>query len=282
MVQLTDLSFSYRGRPPLFKGLELSLTAGNIYGLLGRNGAGKTTLLKIVSGLLFARRGSSSVMGYDARWRSPDFLQELFLVPEELHVPSVTAAAYARRFGPFYPRFSVESYESLLSEFGIDTSDRLSTLSYGDKKKAVIAFGLATGCRLLLLDEPTNGLDIPGKSQFRRLIAGALTDERVFVISTHQVRDMESLIDPIVILEGGRIVFHRTTAEVSARLAVATVDDPRDAPEALYCEKGLDGYTVVTPNTDGAETRIDLELLFKAVTTESQKVEAVFAEGGNR
>ncbi|MBD3392682.1 MAG: ATP-binding cassette domain-containing protein, partial [Chitinivibrionales bacterium] len=188
MVQINDLRFAYRGKKWLFDGLQLNLDGGNIYGLLGKNGAGKTTLLKIICGLLFADRGSSVVLGCNSRHRSPELLQELVFIPEEFHVPSLTAGAYRKYYGPLYPRFSSEDFASYLKEFGIRETERLSSLSYGNKKKFLIAFGLATNCRLLILDEPTNGLDIPSKSQFRKLVAGALADDRVFIISTHQVR----------------------------------------------------------------------------------------------
>jgi ABC-2 type transport system ATP-binding protein len=282
MIQLTDLSFAYKRRQKLFDHLQLNLTGGNIYGLLGKNGAGKTTLLKIICGLLFPHGGSSTVLGIESRRRSPEMLRELFLLPEEFHVPPVSAEAFRRYYAPFYPRFSLEMLETYLGEFGIRQSDRLAALSYGNRKKFLLAFGLATKCRLLILDEPTNGLDIPSKSQFRRLVAGALTDERIFIISTHQVRDMENLIDPIVIIDAGKIVFHQSTEAITKKLSIRTVDHPADIENALYSEKSLGGYTVVTPNKNGGESHIDLELLFNTVSAAGPRIETLFAQGESR
>lgn len=283
MVQLTDLSFAYtKGKRALFDHLDLGLTGGNIYGLLGKNGAGKTTLLKIICGLLFPRGGSSTVLGCDSRRRSPEFLRDLYFIPEQFHVPPVTVGAYRGYYAPFYPRFSNADFDAWLEEFGIKPTQRLSALSYGNKKKFLVAFGLATHCRLLILDEPTNGLDIPSKSRFRKLVAGALTEDRLFIVSTHQVRDTENLIDPIIILDDGRVVFHHTTQEIAARLSVRTVDDPSRVENALYSEKTLSGSRVVAPRTAGAESGIDLELLFNAVISDTGRMEALFAEGGAR
>ncbi len=282
VVQLTDLYFAYKGGKPLFERLELSLSGGNIYGLLGKNGAGKTTLLKIMCGVLFADAGSSTVLGCDSRRRSPAFLRELFFIPEEFYVPPITAEAYRACYSPFYPRFNREAFESYLGEFDLCPSDRLATLSYGNKKKFLIAFGLATECRLLILDEPTNGLDIPTKSQFRKLIAGSLTDERAFIISTHQVRDMENLIDPIIIIDSGRIVFQQPIQKIIEKLAVREVQDPETIDPVVFAEKSFSGYTVVTRNTDESESRIDLELLFKTVTANSKECEAIFGEGAGQ
>ena len=280
MVTLTDLCFSYKKGKKVFDNLSLSLEGGNIYGLLGKNGAGKTTLLKIICGLLFADSGKAHVLGYACRRRSPEFLSDLFFIPEEFHVPPVTAAAYWRYYHPFYPHFDTALFESSLSAFSLKLSDRLSTLSYGNKKKFLIAFGLACGCKLLILDEPTNGLDIPTKSQFRKLVAGALTEERAFVISTHQVRDMENLIDPVIILDNGRIVFQQTLQETSAKLSVARVNALPENTPVLFSEKTLAGYTMVTPNTTGEDSGIDLELLFNAVIANGSAMEKIFSTGG--
>ncbi len=281
MVQLTDLSFAYtKEKGALFHQLDLSLTGGTICGLLGKNGAGKTTLLKIICGLLFPRAGASTVLGCDTRRRSPEFLQDLYFIPEQFHVPSVTVAAYRKYYAPFYPRFNGTDFDAWLEEFGIRPNQRLTALSYGNKKKFLVAFGLATHCRVLILDEPTNGLDIPSKSRFRKLVAGALTEDRLFIVSTHQVRDTENLIDPIIILDNGQVVFHHTTQEIAALLSAQTVDDPARIENVLYSEKTLAGFRVVAPRTTGTESRIDLELLFNAVISDTKAMEALFAERG--
>ena len=207
MVELGGVAFGYGKRGRLFEGLDLTLEPGNVYGLLGRNGAGKTTLLKLMSGLLFPKAGSARVAGEEVRRRTPAFLRELYFVPEEFHTPALSARALVRLYGVFYPRFDHAAMERYLAELEIDPTQSMTAMSYGQKKKVLLAFAVASGCRLLLLDEPTNGLDIPAKSQFRRLLAGAAADDRVIVVSTHQVRDLEHLIDPILILEQGAIVF---------------------------------------------------------------------------
>ncbi|HET6450711.1 MAG TPA: ABC transporter ATP-binding protein [Spirochaetia bacterium] len=275
MVELSGITFGY-GRKKLFSNLDLTLHAGTIYGLLGKNGAGKTTLLKIICGLRIAQEGSARVLGHDSARRPAGMLEDLLFIPEDLSVPPLLPAVYQRLYAPFYPRFSHEALASHLSELEIPTDRKLSELSYGQKKKFLIAFGLASRCRLLLMDEPSNGLDIPSKSQFRRLLAGAGGDEQVILVSTHQVRDMENLIDPIIILDEGRIVFQQAMKDVGSRLAARIESaEPADTG-ALYAEKTLGGWAVLRENSGGEETGVDLETLFNAVTAPGSRVRALF------
>jgi ABC-2 type transport system ATP-binding protein len=276
VIEIKDLSFGYK-RQKLFNGLQLSLQPGNIYGLLGKNGAGKTTLLKLITGLRLPQAGKCSVLGFDPAQRPAHLLEEICFISEELHVPAIPPALFERLYAPLYPRFNRETFHEYLKEFELDARKRLSELSYGQKKKFLLAFGLASGCRVLLMDEPTNGLDIPSKSQFRRLLARAGATDQVILISTHQVRDMENLIDPIIILDDGRIIFQQPIQEAAARLTTRIErEEPTDG-SALYAEKTLGGYVVVRENTEGQETSIDLETLFNAVTTSREKVQALFA-----
>src|SRR6186713_469867 len=189
MISIQNLSFSYRKNKPLFEGLNLQLEAGHIYGLLGKNGAGKSSLLKQMAGLLFPQAGACKVMGYEARYRQPGFLSNLFMVPEEFYLPQVSIKSYLKTYAPFYPDFDNKAFNTYLTEFQIPLDQRLTEMSYGQKKKVLISFALAANTKVLIMDEPTNGLDIPSKSQFRKVIAAAVSDEKCIVISTHQVRD---------------------------------------------------------------------------------------------
>ena len=282
MVTLHGVTFGYTKRKKLFRDLDLNLEPGGIHGLLGKNGAGKTTLLKLLCGLRFPQGGSAQVLGMNPALRPVELLRDVFLLPEELPVPPVPGGMYLGLYAPFYPRFDRDALAAHLREFELDVSGRLTELSYGQKKKFLLAFGLATGARLMLLDEPTNGLDIPSKSQFRRLLARAASEDRVIVISTHQVRDMENLIDPVVILDDGRIIFNQPVAEVSRRLTVVQErEEPRDG-EALYAEKTLGGYTVVRPNTGSEDSAVDLETLFNTLTSGSSRVAELFSAASGK
>ena len=266
MVELKGLRFGY-GREPLFRDADLSLRPGAICGLLGLNGAGKSTLLRLIAGLLFPSSGRVSVLGHEPARRKPAFLSSLFVLPEELNVPGITDREYVAARASFYPDFDGPRLERHLEELEVPRGRKLSSLSHGQQKKFLLSFGLATNATLLMLDEPTNGLDIPSKGLFRRLVAEALEDDRIFLVSTHQVRDVEALIDSILVLHEGEVLFHESVSEVSNRTRFAVDSSRPDERSAglLYAEATVGGFASVWMDANAGDGHIDLEMLFKAV-----------------
>ncbi len=275
MVTISNLCFGYKDEA-LFNGLNLRLEPGNMYGFLGVNGAGKTSLLRIISGQLFAASGGVTVMGEDPKERSPGMLRNIFFLPEEFNTPRVRPLEYASIYGAFYPDFDKTTLEQYAAEFALPLQKYLTEYSYGQKKKFLISFGLASGAKLLLLDEPTNGLDIPSKGRLRRTLASALSEEKTFVISTHQVRDLTNLIDPVIIVDKGKIIFKAGMEETARQLSVEKREQEPHDPDILYFERDLSGYTAVRKNTGGGESLTDLELLFNAVTTNPSQFQVLF------
>jgi ABC-2 type transport system ATP-binding protein len=274
-IEIKGLSFGYT-KKRLFNDLDLTLQRGNIYGLLGKNGAGKTSLLKLICGLRFPQAGECRVLGLEPRHRAAALLRDIYFLPEEFYMPPISGELFRSIYGPFYPRFDDEVFRQYLEEFDLPPGKRLSELSYGQKKKFLLAFGLASGCRLVLLDEPTNGLDIPSKSQFRKLLARAGQEDRIVLISTHQVRDMENLIDPIIILDEGSIIFQQPMYEVSRRLQVGIEPLEPTGDGVIYADKTLGGWVVVRRNLSGEETQADLETLFNTVIANRDRLEELF------
>lgn len=272
MITFKDVSFGYRGGR-LFDHLDLALRRGGIYGLLGKNGAGKSTLLKLTAGLLLPKSGEITVLERTPRKREPNFLNQVFFVPEEFDLPRLTITEYGRVYGCFYPNFSASQLGDLLRELEVDESQRMDRMSLGQRKKAYIAFAIACNTPLLIMDEPTNGLDIPSKSSFRRVIARAADAERTIVISTHQVRDLDSLIDSVVVLDESRILLNASTAEIVERLEFARLDKDETA---LYAEQTIHGRWGVRPNRTGAESPLDMELLFNAAVGNPDAIQQIF------
>jgi ABC-2 type transport system ATP-binding protein len=276
MIELSDIQFGYKKNRPLFSNLNLNLEPGFIYGLLGKNGAGKSTLLKQIAGLLYPDSGYCKIFGYEARERNPQMLEDIYVIPEEFHLPSTSLDVYARKNAVFYSKFSFDQFKKYLLEFELPQQAKLSSLSYGQKKKFLIAFGLATNARLLILDEPTNGLDIPSKSQFRKIIASALDESKLMIISTHQVRDLENLIDVVVVLENGQIIFNKNIADISQMLAFEYNLAGFPEHEILYYEDMPGRKAGIVKNTTDMETRVDLELLFNSIIKDKKVINAHF------
>jgi ABC-2 type transport system ATP-binding protein len=281
MINIRHLDFGYR-KALLFRDLNLEIKPGCIYGLLGKNGAGKTTLLKLLTGLRRPGAGNIEVLSHLPSRREASFLADIYIVPEDIHLPNLTANGYERAYAVFYPRFSSNLFDQYLEDLEIEPDIRSKNLSYGQQKKLLLAFGLAANTPLVLLDEPTNGLDIPSKSKFRKILASALTEDRTIIISTHQARDLENLIDPVIILDSGQIIFQQEMATITQKLAVRLVHEEPRGNQCIYYEKIMGGYCIVTENKDDMETRVDLEVLFNTVINQTDRILPLFESAHTR
>ncbi len=273
MIKINDLGFYYYKKRPVFEKVSFEMQNG-IYGLLGENGVGKTTLLHIISGLTFPKAGNCNVLGYESSYRNPDMLKQLFFLPEEFAAPALYIKDFVKYNAVFYPNFSEEQFNSYMNDFQVDKDRKMNELSYGQKKKVMIAYALALNTPITLLDEPTNGLDIPSKSQFRKIIASVFDDERCIIISTHQVRDLENLIDPIIILDRNQVLLNNSVQEITNKLLFSyTSHQPEDT---LYCEQTMQGYFSVSANEYGEESTLNIEALFNTVVNNRQKIKELF------
>ncbi|WP_316769610.1 ABC transporter ATP-binding protein [Pedobacter frigiditerrae] len=274
MIKINNLNFGYSKHQLLFKNLSMQLSNGHIYGLLGKNGAGKSTLLKNLAGLVYAESGSMDVLGFNPAKRQPALLEQICFIPEEFYLPSVKIDAYVKANAAFYPNFDHPYFTALLAEFDIPVGQKLINMSYGQKKKVIIAFGLATNAKLIIMDEPTNGLDIPSKAQFRKIMASALTEDKCIIISTHQVRDLDNLIDTVIMLDENSVALKASVEEITDKLVFKRVKEVDD--KVIYAEPSLAGFNAVMPNFHQEDSKLDLELLFNAVLAEKNKLKPIF------
>ncbi len=273
MIKINDLSFYYNKKRPVFEHVSFDMQGG-IYGLLGENGVGKTTLLHLISGLCFPKNGSCKVFEYESAYRNPEMLKQLFFLPEEFHVQNMLIKDFIKYNSSFYPNFSETQFDVYLNDFHVDKDRKMAELSFGQKKKVMIAFALALNTPITLLDEPTNGLDIPSKAQFRKIVASAFEDSRCILISTHQVRDLESLIDPIIILDRNQVLLNNSVEEITRKLLFSyTSTKPQ---EALYCEQTMQGYASVQVNEYKEESTLNIETLFNTVVSNKGKIKELF------
>lgn len=273
MITTNRLTFGYSSRRNVLTNISFKMDRGHIHGLLGCNGIGKTTLLKIVCGIMRPQSGEILVNGVDPMTRRPEMFSEMMIIPEEFDLPNISLERYADITSPFYPRFSREQMRGYCAEFHVNPAERLHSMSMGQRKKAYIAFALACNVSMLLMDEPTNGLDIPSKSVFRRVLAGYVDDSRLVVISTHQVADVEQLLDSIVILDEQGVALNATTAEICRKLKFGKATE---SDQVIYSERTIQGDMAVMLNEDDADTPLGIELLFNATTANRNAIAAIF------
>ena len=277
MITVENLSFLYRkSKRAVLHDFSLSLEKGRVYGLLGKNGAGKSTLLYLMSGLLTPKSGKVGYHDVDVRRRLPITLQDMFLVPEEFDLPPVSLISYIELNSPFYPRFSKEDMVKYLHYFEMDINIDLGALSMGQKKKVFMSFALATNTSLLLMDEPTNGLDIPGKSQFRKFIASGMTDDKTILISTHQVRDIDKVLDHVLIMDNSRVLLNESTMSICDKLFFTESENRELLQSSLFSTPSIQGNFLLLPNESGEDSEINLELLFNATLAVPERISALF------
>lgn len=277
MIEVENLSFSYgRRKSKVLEDFSMKLDKGSVYGLLGKNGTGKSTLLYLMAGLLRPQTGNVLYKGVDVKKRYPDTLQDMFLVPEEFALPNVSLKQYVKLNAPFYPNFSDELLNACLRDFDMNEDIHLGELSMGQKKKAFMCFALATNTSFLMMDEPTNGLDIPSKSQFRKVIASGMSDDKAVIISTHQVRDIDSLLDHVLIMDGSKLLLNESVSTICEKLYFAEQGMNEPTEGALYVQPSVQGNSVILPNEYGEDSKMNLEVLFNAMLAERERMQQMF------
>lgn len=277
MLSIQGLTFGYGRKSPIFENFSLELPQGQIIGLLGKNGTGKSTLLYLISGLLRARHGEILFQNQNVQRRLPQTLGNMYLIPEEFTLPGVSLKKYVNSNACFYPYFSNDFLKKCLLDFDLDTDLDLGELSMGQKKKVIICFALATNTPLLLMDEPTNGLDIPSKSQFRKVIASGMTDEKSIIISTHQVRDIDRLLDHITLIDGTHVLLNHSVKEITDKLFFAEQSLNAPTDDALFIQPNVSGNSVIFENKYQEDSPLNLEILFNAMLAERNKIQELFS-----
>lgn len=274
MIEIKDLAFSY-GKTPILKSITTTLEKGRIYGLLGENGVGKTTLLTLLCGLKKVCSGSITTDGENPFDRTPTLLQNQFYLPDEVLPVAMKAECFAKERGAFWPDYDHSKFLEIMKEFENDPAKKMNQMSAGQLKKTYISLALACGCKYIFMDEPTNGLDIPSKTQFRSAIMKYTSDDSTIVISTHQVRDLENIIDPIIILDRQDVLLNASVEEITSKLYFDYGTQLH--PESLYSEQLPGGFIQVYPNTTGEDSKINVEALFNAVHKNKELIKGMFS-----
>ena len=275
MIVISNLEFSY-GQVPVLKNISMKLEEGKIYGLLGENGVGKTTLLTLLCGLKKPQKGSIDIDGYNPYDRKPSFLADQYYLSDEVAAVNMKAIDYARNYGKFWEKFDMSKFLEIMKVFENDPEQKMNKMSCGQLKKTWISFALACNTRYIFMDEPTNGLDIPSKAQFRKAVTKYTSEDSTLVISTHQVRDLENIIDPIIILDRQDVLLNATVEEISEKLYFDYSNEKIEG--ALYSEMTPGGCVQVLINTGSEESKVNIEALFNTVHLHKELIKGMFAK----
>ena len=273
MITIKDLGFAYR-ETPVLKNINMTLEEGRIYGLLGENGVGKTTLLTLLCGLKKPQMGKIDTDGHDPYRREPSLLSDQYYLSDEVAAVNMKEIEYAWNYGKFWERFDLNRFMEMMELFENNTLQKMNKMSFGQLKKTYIAFAIACNTKYLFMDEPTNGLDIPSKAQFRKAIMKYTREDSTILISTHQVRDLENIIDPIVILDRQDVLLNATIEEITGKLYFDYTSEKADG--ALYSEMTPGGSIQVSLNQTGEDSKVNIEALFNTVHLHKELIKGIF------
>ena len=275
MISIQNLGFSY-GENIVLKDITMRLEEGRIYGLLGENGVGKTTLLTLLSGLKKPKAGKIEIDGQPPFDRTPSLLSEIYYLSDEVAEANLSAIEYARHFGKFWKNFNLGKFVEIMGIFENELGQKMNQMSFGQLKKTHISFALACNTKYLFMDEPTNGLDIPSKSQFRKALMKYTREDSTVLISTHQVRDLESVIDPIIILDKLQVLLNASIEEITEKLYFEYGNEVK--ADALYSEMVPGGNIQVMLNTTGEDSKVNIEALFNTVHKHKELTSKIFTK----
>lgn len=265
MLTVQNVHYAYNRKAQLFTGLDFSLTAGKICGLLGKNGAGKSSLLRLITGAYFPKEGSITFQDNDVTKRKVSSLEDMYFLQEDSDLPNYQIKRYISIYAPFYPNFNHEIFTNVMTKFEVPTDSKIKELSFGQKKKFHVAFALATQVKLLIMDEPTNGMDIPSKSVFRSVVSESLAEDQSIIISTHQIRDLGQLLDTIVLIQNGKIILNEELYQLSEQFDCQYIPGNTVPDNSLYSEPVAGGHMVLVNTTKEAPGEIDIEVLFNGI-----------------
>jgi len=270
MIEIKNLCYQYSRKVEVLKALNLTFSPGKIYGLLGKNGAGKSTVIKNITGMLFPTSGTCSVFGWNSKNREVGFLEDLFFIPEEYYLPNISIQKLIDIYKNFYPKFDANQFDVYVEFFQIDKNRKTNDLSLGQKKKILIGFALSANTKVLIMDEPTNGLDIPSKITFRNMVNSSFYQDRIVIISSHQVRDLDELINHIIIMDHGKILLSEDKNHIAKQLHFELSDTQKIGDQFIYQEKVSNGYASIKRNESDQLQYVDIELLFNAVLADTE------------
>ncbi len=218
VIRTDSLTVRY-GKNVAVDAVNLSVSQGAVYALMGRNGAGKSSLVRCVIGQQKPSRGSTRLFDEDAWSRRKQLMDRVGVVPEEADVPPEMTVAQAMRFcADIYSRWNAGTVADRLERFQIDPAARFGNLSKGQKKQVMLALALAMSPELLVLDDPTLGLDVVARKALFEEVITEMADRGITVlITTHDLAGVESIADRVGILRGGSLVLDEEMEALKSR-----------------------------------------------------------------
>ncbi len=208
-----DLSLCFKETRALDR-VSIDIPENCIVGLIGRNGAGKTTLLKTTAGFLRPTSGQIKVFG-EAPFDRIDTLASIFYMDDDRYADSQKVMEILALSRLYYRNFNLSMAQKLLDYFEISKKAQFKKLSKGTKTLLSVVMAICSRSKLTMLDEPTLGLDASHRKEFMTLVLKDYSDfPRTFIISSHLISELEGMMEQVVLIDRGRLIFQKTLEDV--------------------------------------------------------------------
>lgn len=215
MIKIDNLTKSYDNNIVSLSEISLNIKKGSVLGLIGTNGAGKSTLLRIMSGIYKAEKGKVYIDGEDVYENDRIKAKICYVSDEQYLIPHFTLTDMAGLYKRFYPDFSFEKFEKMCAEINLDTNRKISTFSKGMKRQGEVILSISTNSEYLFFDETFDGLDPIARDFAKRMIAESVAEEeRTVILSSHNLSDIETVCDSVALIDGGKLVLHKTIDDI--------------------------------------------------------------------
>ncbi|MEC5424547.1 ABC transporter ATP-binding protein [Virgibacillus sp. C22-A2] len=225
MIEVKGITKKF-GRKKVLNRVSFTANKGEITCLIGINGVGKTTILNAIMALTPIKEGDILIDGEKIHKGS---YEKITFIPDAITMlPQMTIAEAMQFMQDFYKNWNQERANDLLGFFKLNESDRISTLSKGNAAKANLLLGLALDVDYLLMDEPFSGIDIFSREQIAEVFTSHLIEDRGVIITTHEINDIEHLIDKVVLLDNGVTLKEFRTEEIRENEGKSVVDVMRE------------------------------------------------------
>lgn len=222
LVEIRNLTKEY-GKFVALKGISLDLPKGSIVGLLGPNGSGKTTTIKVITNLLMNYKGSVMIDGNEPGVYTKGIISYL---PDRNFISEKWTVSYAvEYFADFFPDFDQEKAKNLINSMGINPNKRFKSLSKGTKEKVQLVLILSRRAKLYIFDEPIAGVDPAARDLIFQLILNHRSPESTIVISTHLVSEVEEILDDVIFLKNGEVIYNGSKEELKTKYGNKSIND---------------------------------------------------------
>lgn len=229
MIEVKEVSKKF-GRKQVLKSVSFTAEKGKITCIIGINGVGKTTIMKAIMNLIPIDRGEILIDGEKLREKS---YEKITFIPDAITMlPQMRIKDAFTFMADFYDSWNQERADELLEFFKLKKSDRIAELSKGNTAKVNLLLGLALDVDYVLMDEPFSGIDIFSREQIANVFTSHLIEDRGVIITTHEINDIEHLIDRVVLLDNGVVLKEFDTEEVRENEGKSVIDVMREVYRA--------------------------------------------------